>query len=288
MEIDKKINILDKEKMENKNRFDIFDKNFVVDNTNYSSIYILNRHLINGLRSLKIDTSICLNSTHALNSNQCYANFNYLTLKDAQNIIYLLKRANGIFGRKVWAISNRRTNYLIFEYGLYALIKDLHKNNIIDLRKQINNMHIRLQIKGGNLDIGITTSKIFGNDIENNLPIWDEKIVLFLSKEQRDIIRELKSFLGFNTEGIIGLICVMYSFKSIFGHCREGNTKIGDFYDQDLIQCDSEIISREKYYLLIDNIIIYLIENYRNELDKYYKRLMCLSKLKEEKNRFKK
>lgn len=265
----------------------------------FSNIYILNRYLDKDFSflSLKTDTdytSICLNSICDGDIN-CDSNYNYLKWEDAQNIIYLLKRANGILGKKVWAINNRRTNYLIFKYGLNVLIRILHEKKIIELKKQIDEMHVQMRIHGGNLNINISSRKIWdwtmNNDNENK--IWNEKIFLFLSKKQRDLIRELKTFLGFNSEGVIGLICVIYSFESIFGHCRTGNTNVSDFSsikdsscESDLIKCDSEILSREKYFSAnIINKIDFLFDEYYSELDEYNKKLLYLSKLKLEKSK---
>ncbi len=266
----------------------------------YSNIYMLNRYLDTDFSflSLKTDrdyTSICLNSISDGDINyDC--NYNYLKWEDGQNIIYLLKRANGILGKKVWAINNRRTNFLIFKFGLNVLIRKLQEKKIIELKKQIDEMHVQMRIHGGDLNIDITTSKLFwdwarNNDNENK--IWNEKILLVLSKKQRDLIRKLKTVLGFNSGGIIGLICVIYSFESIFQHCRTGNAKVSDFSsikdsscESDLIKCDSEILNREKYFCAnIINKIDFLFDEYYLELDEYNKKLLYLSKLKLEKSK---
>lgn len=236
---------------------------------NISNIYILNNLLKNNpdfirLPAAEIDASVCINS---INVNE---NGNCLLSADALNIIYLLQRANGFFGGRGWATTHRKTNFMIFEFGISQLEKRLNKYNIREINEVINDVHRFLGI-ADSININISANRILhhgnGNKIEDwENKIYTDKIMLFMSRKQRDDIRELKNLLGCS-EGLIGLICVLISLNSIFEHCDRENTRIDVQLNDNIIKCSQEIYSREQYY---NSGIVFIIdqsfEEYRNDL----------------------
>jgi hypothetical protein len=119
---------------------------------------------------------------------------------------FLLGKASLIFERTE-ASTNRKTNVLLFEWGINELKKDF---GLI--------LKLKIIIAEVNMFLGINNPLNFG--IENIILTGDEagrgKIVVFLTPKQRDIIKIFKKELSAKNEGVLGLICCVYAINNTF------------------------------------------------------------------------
>lgn len=216
--------------MQNDNNIKIINAEHIV-NTGmediYSDVYKLGSHLGYNQEFVK------------LKSNKDFSSVAISFCPDVKGISWLLEElvVRITFGKKR-GITNRKTGYLIFEYGLWRLEVELAR--ISNIRILVDQINMLMGINGN--------FSIFGEEILTGDRF--DRLILSLSPNQLERVRKIMKTLDIKTEGLVALICLIYTFNNAFGNGNwNGNNDTNDI--------NFQLVN----YYYIDDGIINLIRN---------------------------
>lgn len=184
--------------MQNDNNIKIINADHIVNTRMediYSDVYKLGSHLGYNQEFVK------------LKSNKDFSSVAISFCPNFKGISWLLEElvVRITFGKKR-GITNRKTGYLIFEYGLWRLEVELER--ISDIRLLVDQVNMLMGINGN--------FSIFGEEILTGDRF--DRLILSLSPNQLERVRKIMKTLDIKTEGLVALICLIYTFNNAFGN----------------------------------------------------------------------
>jgi hypothetical protein len=155
-----------------------------------------------------------------LKSDKNYRILAISSVPDVDSVKFLIRRFTEIYFHKN-AITSRKAHQLMIEYGLYSLI--LEFRDIIQIRDIIT--EITLCTGGGLRNTEFDVEKIL---YPLGFTYVSQNLHVFSTFEQSDKIKELQSNLGLRSEGIVGLMCIIWSMSATFKNMNVSFEKSGD------------------------------------------------------------
>jgi hypothetical protein len=147
---------------------------------------------------LKIDTKF-----KELKTSKDFTSVQIRHINDIDSLEYLIKQFSLVFNKK-FVLNSRRAHLLMIEYSLYNFEQLLE--NSIELRT--------IEQQAG---LCTAISKVNNFNVEEVLQKGPKnKLVIFMTRPQRDRVVELKLKIGARSEGVVVLICVIMAMNASF------------------------------------------------------------------------
>jgi hypothetical protein len=183
-----------------------------------------------------------------LKSDKDYRAVAMSSVPDVESIKFLIRRFTEIYFHKN-AITSRKAHQLIVEYGIHNIEREF--KDIIQIRDII--MEITLCTGGGLKNKEFDVEKII---YPLGFTYESQNLHLFSTFEQSNKIKKLQSNLGLRSEGIVGLMCIIWSMNATFKNMSPSYEKGADL---------AKLNMAKEWWTDEDSGIVYKIRKYAEQ-----------------------